>query len=42
MLMRGSDALLSIRNFGEKSLTELLEQLEVKGFWSEEDAEASA
>ena len=41
MLARGSDALLSIRNFGEKSLTELLEQLEVKGFWSEEDAEAS-
>jgi DNA-directed RNA polymerase subunit alpha len=41
MLTRGSDALLSVRNFGEKSLTELLEQLEVKGFWSEEDVEAS-
>jgi DNA-directed RNA polymerase subunit alpha len=42
MLARGSDALLSIRNFGEKSLTELLEQLEVKGFWSEEESEESA
>lgn len=42
MLKRGSDALLSVRNFGEKSLTELLEQLEVKGFWSEEDAEEAA
>jgi len=42
MLMRGPDALLAIRNFGAISLTELLEQLEVKGFWSEEDAEASA
>jgi len=31
---------LSIRNFGEKSLTELLLQLEVKGFWAEEDVEA--
>ncbi len=37
MLARGTDALLSIRNFGEKSLTELVEQLEAKGFWAEED-----
>jgi len=41
MLKRGSDALLAIRNFGEKSLTELVLQLETKGFWSEEDASAS-
>lgn len=39
MLARGSDALLAIRNFGEKSLTELMEQLEAKGFWSEEEPE---
>jgi DNA-directed RNA polymerase subunit alpha len=39
MLARGTDALLAIRNFGEKSLAELLEQLEAKGFWSEEEAE---
>ncbi len=38
MLSRGTDAMLSIRNFGEKSLEELLEQLEEKDFWSEEDA----
>ena len=36
MLARGPDTLLSIRNFGEKSLTELLEQLEARGFWSSE------
>ena len=35
MLSRGEDALLAIRNFGEKSLDELLEQLEIKGFWTE-------
>jgi DNA-directed RNA polymerase subunit alpha len=42
MLSRGQDALLSIRNFGEKSLEELLEQLQIKGFWTEsaEDEEA--
>jgi DNA-directed RNA polymerase subunit alpha len=39
MLARGTDALLAIRNFGEKSLTELLEQLEVKGFWTVEEQE---
>jgi len=39
MITRGTDALLAIRNFGEKSLTELLEQLEAKGFWSQEDQE---
>ena len=36
MLARGRDAMLSIRNFGEKSLDELVSQLEVKGFWTEE------
>jgi len=40
MLKRGPDALLAIRNFGEISLKELLEQLEAKGFWSEEDTPA--
>ncbi len=39
MLARGEDALLAIRNFGEKSLAELLGQLEEKGFWAPEDAE---
>jgi DNA-directed RNA polymerase subunit alpha len=39
MLTRGTDALLAIRNFGEKSLDELLEQLQVKEFWSEEELE---
>jgi len=36
MLARGKDAMLSIRNFGEKSLDELMEQLANKGFWTEE------
>ncbi len=35
MLMRGREAMLSIRNFGEKSLDELMEQLKIKGFWTE-------
>jgi DNA-directed RNA polymerase subunit alpha len=42
MLKRGEDALLAIRNFGEKSLEELEEQLEEHEFWSpEEEAEAA-
>jgi DNA-directed RNA polymerase subunit alpha len=42
MLTRGKDAMLSIRNFGEKSLDELVEQLTAKGFQTEatEDEEA--
>jgi len=36
MLARGREAMLSIRNFGEKSLDELVEQLQSKGFWTEE------
>lgn len=35
MINRGRDALLSIRNFGEKSLDELREQLQEKGFLGE-------
>lgn len=42
MLARGTDALLAIRNFGEKSLTELLEQLKDKGFWTVEEEEEAA
>jgi DNA-directed RNA polymerase subunit alpha len=34
-LDRGTDAMLSIRNFGEKSLTELYERLKEKGFWAD-------
>ena len=46
MLARGRDAMLSIRNFGEKSLDELVEQLKIKEFWTEpaeegEEAEAT-
>jgi len=36
MLARGRDAMLSIRNFGEKSLDELITQLKLKDFWTEE------
>jgi DNA-directed RNA polymerase subunit alpha len=32
MLERGPEAMLSIRNFGEKSLTELKERLQEKGY----------
>ena len=34
MLQRGSDAMLAIRNFGEKSLDELIEKLKEKGYYS--------
>jgi DNA-directed RNA polymerase subunit alpha len=33
MLQRGSDAMLAIRNFGEKSLDELVEKLREKNYW---------
>lgn len=33
MLQRGSDAMLAIRNFGEKSLDELEEKLSEKNYW---------
>lgn len=38
MLERGSDAMLSIRNFGEKSLQELSDRLKEKGYLDNEDA----
>jgi DNA-directed RNA polymerase subunit alpha len=37
MLQRGNDAMLAIRNFGEKSLDELVEKLEEKGYWPLDD-----
>lgn len=42
MLARGREAMLSIRNFGEKSLDELAEQLKEKDFWTEEAETAIA
>lgn len=39
MLQRGSDAMLAIRNFGEKSLDELVEKLKEKNYWPLEDEE---
>jgi DNA-directed RNA polymerase subunit alpha len=36
MLERGPDAMLAIRNFGEKSLDELIERLREKDFMTEE------
>lgn len=33
MLHRGKDAMLAIRNFGEKSLDELVEKLQEKNYW---------
>jgi len=47
MLDRGQDAMLAIRNFGEKSLDELVEKLREKGYMrddedEEEEAEAEA
>lgn len=39
MLERGEEAMLTIRNFGEKSLQELKEKLDEKGFLSEDDEE---
>jgi DNA-directed RNA polymerase subunit alpha len=38
MLEKGQDAMLSIRNFGEKSLDELRERLREKGYLGEEGA----
>jgi DNA-directed RNA polymerase subunit alpha len=42
MLERGEETMLAIRNFGEKSLDELKQQLRVKGFLKDEEEEASA
>lgn len=38
MLDRGEETMLAIRNFGEKSLDELKDQLRMKGFLEEEEA----
>ncbi len=39
MLNRGDDAMLAIRNFGEKSLDELRQKLEEKNYWPHEKPE---
>lgn len=39
MLIKGSDAMLSIRNFGDKSLDELKERLQEKGYLDEDGQE---
>jgi DNA-directed RNA polymerase subunit alpha len=39
MLDRGPDAMLAIRNFGEKSLDELVDKLREKGYLQDEDDE---
>ena len=41
LLEKGEDELLAIRNFGRKSLAELLDKLVAKGFWSPEQAVAA-
>jgi len=41
MLEKGPDAMLSIRNFGEKSLDELKDQLKEKGYLDDEGVEAA-
>jgi DNA-directed RNA polymerase subunit alpha len=38
-LDKGEEAILAIRNFGEKSLVELKEKLAEKGFLDEEEEE---
>jgi DNA-directed RNA polymerase subunit alpha len=39
MLEKGPEAMLSIRNFGEKSLDELKERLQEKGYLEQEEGE---
>jgi DNA-directed RNA polymerase subunit alpha len=41
MLDRGPDAMLAIRNFGEKSLDELVEKLREKGYLHDDEAAAT-
>ena len=41
MLQRGQDAMLAIRNFGEKSLDELVDKLKEKNYWPLEDEDES-
>jgi DNA-directed RNA polymerase subunit alpha len=42
MLEKGPEAMLSIRNFGEKSLDELKERLREKGYLDDNSEETSA
>lgn len=42
MLERGEETMLAIRNFGEKSLEELKQQLQVKGFLDDEEEDEKA
>ena len=42
MLEKGPEAMLSIRNFGEKSLDELKDQLQEKGYLDDENVEAAS
>jgi DNA-directed RNA polymerase subunit alpha len=42
MLERGEETMLAIRNFGEKSLEELKQQLQVKGFLDDDEEEEKA
>lgn len=42
MLEKGEETMLAIRNFGEKSLDELKDQLQEKGFLDEDETEAVA
>ena len=39
MINRGEDAMLAIRNFGEKSLEELVDKLREKGYYPEDEEE---
>jgi DNA-directed RNA polymerase subunit alpha len=41
MLERGPDAMLAIRNFGEKSLDELADKLREKGYLPDDESEAA-
>jgi DNA-directed RNA polymerase subunit alpha len=41
LLDKGEEAILAIRNFGEKSLVELKEKLAEKGFLKEEEEETT-
>jgi DNA-directed RNA polymerase subunit alpha len=42
MLEKGPEAMLSIRNFGEKSLDELKDQLKQKGYLDDENVEVES
>lgn len=42
MLERGEETMLAIRNFGEKSLEELKQQLQVKGFLDDDQGDGKA